>query len=587
MFEDDLKKISNMNHQILAKSFFYISAFLLKFALIAAIIPHQGRITVENQPFNGVGHFKFALVDQTGKIRWDHENSGGIPQESISIPVNQGFYHCKLGDISFPGMEPLADDLFTYDDPLSLRIWFSENGVELKQLGPDQPLLVAPYATATPWTKTDETASLLSEELIEQAIDNDTTSLSLIERMVSLGSNTLVSNDFNGSISLAMLDDDVHLKIASLEGNNSKQDNDIISVNQKLEIHTNKAIEREDLASELISELDSLALIDLSFEDRINQSEEQIISLTGGQSVNSDDIQNIENNITQIQSEIIKANQDLTNYKSTLIKRVQFDNTLILELDGISALNGEQQTRLSDLENNITNLSNKEIARQIQLDSFEDDLSGFNSKHQDQSKQIVDMERDLALHNTKDVVQDSYIDAINDDIIILKADDENTDTEIESLQNDITSILVKDVIQDANLTKNKSNISNLSNDLKNLDGNFFDFKLLVEKYLKPEILNQPVVSNSTGPIDANAGDAILIEMEGTGKFLTYQWYLAKSTFGVNGDLEYEDFIQIPNANSRTHEIPQANASDDEGLYRVVVSNEFGEITSDEILINIL
>ena len=586
MFEDALKKISTMNHQILAKSFFLISAFFLKSLLLAAIIPHQGRITVQNKPFNGVGHFKFALVDQSGKVRWDHENSGGIPQGSISIPVNQGFYHCKLGDISLPGMEPLADDLFTYDDPLSLRIWFSDNGLELKQLGPDQPLLVAPYATATPWTKTDEIASLLSEELLEQSIDNGTTSLSLIERMVSLGSNTLVSNDFNGSISLAMLDDDVHQKIASIEGNNSKQDNDLMSFNEKLEIHIGTAIKRQDLTPELINELDDLALIDLNYEDRIKKNEDQIVSLIGGQSGNSDDIQNIENNITQIMSDITMANQDLSNYKNTLIKRDQFDNTLILELDGFSALNGEQQTRLSDLENNITNLSNKEIARQIQLDGFEDDLSGINSKHQDQSKQIVNMERDLALHNTKDVVQDSYINTINDDIKILKEDDENTDTEIESLQDDITAILVKDVIQDANLTKNKSNIANLSDDLTNLDGNFSAFKLLVEKYLKPEILNQPVVSGSSSPINANAGDDILIEMDGSGKYLNYQWYLAKPKFGANGDVEFEDFIQIPNANSSTYEISQANASDHEGFYRVVVSNEFGGITSDSIQIQI-
>ena len=48
------------------KSIFFISAFFLKFLLLAAIIPHQGRITVQNQPFNGVGYFKFALVDQSG-----------------------------------------------------------------------------------------------------------------------------------------------------------------------------------------------------------------------------------------------------------------------------------------------------------------------------------------------------------------------------------------------------------------------------------------------------------------------------------------------------------------------------------------
>ena len=31
------------------------------------------------------------LVDQLGKVRWNHENGDGIPDTNLSLQVNQGF----------------------------------------------------------------------------------------------------------------------------------------------------------------------------------------------------------------------------------------------------------------------------------------------------------------------------------------------------------------------------------------------------------------------------------------------------------------------------------------------------------------
>ena len=63
--------------------------------------------------------------------------------------------------------------------------------------------------------------------------------------------------------------------------------------------------------------------------------------------------------------------------------------------------------------------------------------------------------------------------------------------------------------------------------------------------------------------------------------------LAKKTFAADGSVDREDYSKIPDSNSRALEINQANASEDEGWYRVEVSNEFGDVNSTEILINIL
>ena len=582
-----------MNRTFL-KTIFFILFVALKFSVVAAIIPHQGRITLNKLPYDGIGLFRFALVDQFGEVRWNHENGDGIPQSSISLNVHQGFYNCRLGDISTPGMSPLPDNLFTYDDPLSLRIWFSDGSSDLEQLGPDQPLLVAPYAAATPWTKTDEIASLLSEELDEQSNQSGTTSLTLIERIVSLGTNTLSVSDFNGSISLTMLNQDVHDRHSVLQGDVDLLDANISSLEEKLAIHIESQIERQNLSTTLTDELDSFAESIESHANRIIKSESDIVDLNSEQIVQDSKIKSLEGNTTMLQNDLTVTRQELSDLAASPIKRDQLDFTLALELDDISELNNEQQERLSNLDKNISDLSNREIAREVELNDFEKDLSGIIKKHEEQSVLIVNMERDLALHNTKDGVQDTYIDEVNDEIQNLKDADDFTDLEIDVINKEITDIMIKNTIQDVNLTKNNSNISNLSEDLSNLDGSFSAFKSLLEQYLKPEIVSEPTVYDSQGEVDVGAGekitplDSFSMEVQAGGKNLSYQWYLARRTNNPDGspDPYYEVPQIIPNATDKKHEIPQANASDHEGLYHVQVSNDFGDINSSKILIEL-
>ena len=293
-------------------------------------------------------------------------------------------------------------------------------------------------------------------------------------------------------------------------------------------------------------------------------------------------ILSLEGNTTKIIQDLATTNQNLADYKATPITKSQLDNSLNLELNNTQNLNNDQQDRLNQLDKNISDLSNREIARQIQLNDFESDLTDIISKHQEQSEEIVEFKRDLALHNTKDGIQDTYIDEINDEIKSLKDSDEFTDSEIESINEEITGIMIIDEIQDANLTKNKTNISNLTTDLSSLDGNFSAFKVLVEKYLMPEIASGPKVAGSLGPIDASAGDDISIEIEVEGRHLTYQWWFSKEAF--NGG--FDDYVKLDNTDSKVYPIQQANASEHSGKYKVEVSNEFGETTSSAITIHI-
>ena len=607
MFDDvGNQNFPMMNLKILLKRTLICIGLLLHTILAGAIIPHQGRITISNKPFDGPGMFKFALVDQSGKIRWNHEDSDGIPDSNISLHVNLGFYDCKLGDISIPGMQPITDDLFTFDDPLYLRIWFSDGTGDLEQLGPDQALLVAPYAISTPWTKTDEIASLLSDELDEQSEQRETTSLSLIERIVSLGANTVQIDDFNGSIPLSMLDKDVHERIIGLEGNVSLLDANISSLSDRLDNHIAAPIERQNLTSLLTDELDSFAALTQDHAGIISQAEVEIIALKEGQIAHVSKIKSLEGNTTKIF-------QDLDETAELLL---DLNISLVQELNEIHELDLGQQERLAQLDKNISFLSNREIARTVELNSFKENLSDITTKHEEQSLQIVEMERDLALHNTKDGIQDSYINVINDDIVSLKASDNFTETEIEDINTVITNIMIKNTVQDENLTQNNDKISTLTTDLSNLDrnftafetlvntnlsennssitslttdlsnleGNFSAFKLLLEPYLKPIIEQQPIVDGNTGPIDIKAGESIEIKVQVDGRELKYQWYLSKK---ILGDPQFGDFEKVSDGLSSTLPIPNADASIHEGKYKVVVSNAFGEIESDEILINIL
>jgi hypothetical protein len=81
------------------------------------------------------------------------------------------------------------------------------------------------------------------------------------------------------------------------------------------------------------------------------------------------------------------------------------------------------------------------------------------------------------------------------------------------------------------------------------------------KYLKPEITQQP----TAGSIYADTNHTISVTAEG--KYLTYQW----KKNGVN----------LAGETNATLKITDANATQHEGNYSVVVSNDFGSVESEE------
>ena len=117
------------------------------------LVSYQGRVTVDGEPFDGVGYFKFAFVDSQGRYVWTNDmpvqalDAGqqlGPPQRAVDLLVSNGLFSVLLGDTSLD-MQPIIPPVF-YDPDTKLRVWFSpEPGGPFQQL-PDRPLASAPYA---------------------------------------------------------------------------------------------------------------------------------------------------------------------------------------------------------------------------------------------------------------------------------------------------------------------------------------------------------------------------------------------------------------------------------------------------------
>jgi hypothetical protein len=86
------------------------------------------------------------------------------------------------------------------------------------------------------------------------------------------------------------------------------------------------------------------------------------------------------------------------------------------------------------------------------------------------------------------------------------------------------------------------------------------------KYLKPEITTQPQAST------IYAGGDGSVSFSAEGKYLTYQWK--------------KDGVDLAGETNATLNITDANATLHDGNYSVVVSNDFGSVESNEILLDV-
>src|SRR6185436_7810645 len=138
------------------KPFYFLLALTLS-AIIASnihsqvpqIIIFQGRVALNRSNLDGIGLFKFSLVNSNGTVTfWSNDGSGidgGEPNAAVPVLVEKGAYSVGLGDSGLPNMTPIAPAIFTNSD-IRVRVWFNEGKNAFQQLSPDLRISAVGYA---------------------------------------------------------------------------------------------------------------------------------------------------------------------------------------------------------------------------------------------------------------------------------------------------------------------------------------------------------------------------------------------------------------------------------------------------------
>ena len=134
----EMSVLKHLSKLLLASSLFLILAENIE---ASNSILYRGKVTVDNKPFNGKGHFKFALLLGEDRIFWQSTTTKDSiePSESMSLPVRNGRYEVYLGEV-LAGMPPLPKSTPDLFHSLNLRIWFSAGSEEFRILAPDHSL---------------------------------------------------------------------------------------------------------------------------------------------------------------------------------------------------------------------------------------------------------------------------------------------------------------------------------------------------------------------------------------------------------------------------------------------------------------
>lgn len=134
-------------------------------------VNYQAKVEAEGVPFDGVGQFKFAIVDPAGtNTYWSNDGTstgGGEPTNAVSLNVSGGLLNVMLGDASHPHMQSLPASAFLHPDTW-LRAWFGGgDGAVFERLAPDSKLASVPYAMVA---GTVPDGSLTGEKLARESV---------------------------------------------------------------------------------------------------------------------------------------------------------------------------------------------------------------------------------------------------------------------------------------------------------------------------------------------------------------------------------------------------------------------------------
>ena len=199
-----------------------------------SIVSYQGFILEDGVPYEGIGYFRFAIVNSDGGQTW----SNSLNPVSIPLDVHEGYFSVMLGDTDITGMSMLSAEVF--EDPISfLRVFFSPDDITFTQL-PDQQIASVPFALQA---EEAENASLLNnldasayqlrisgvcpEGKAIQEVNSDGSVVckdipggSFTLTSVGLGRYPSITIGTDGFGLISYRDDNAHLKVAHCENTN-------------------------------------------------------------------------------------------------------------------------------------------------------------------------------------------------------------------------------------------------------------------------------------------------------------------------------------------------------------------------------
>lgn len=124
--------------------FFCLMMFGQAVATDYVMFNYQGRVKVLGDYHNGLGEFKFAIVNNAGNVTlWSHDGTsvdGGETTSSLTINVVSGIFNVLVGDPS-AGFDPINRTVFNHPEQIKLRVWFSDGVNGFQQLLPDKKLI--------------------------------------------------------------------------------------------------------------------------------------------------------------------------------------------------------------------------------------------------------------------------------------------------------------------------------------------------------------------------------------------------------------------------------------------------------------
>ena len=116
------------------------------------LVSFQGKVTANGSAYNGVGYFKFAVVNAAGTTSyWSNDGTstvGNEPNAIVPLNVTNGLFTVRLGDTTQGGMSASLGAWVFGAPNRRLRVWFSTTGLtgSFEQLTPDDAIGAVPFA---------------------------------------------------------------------------------------------------------------------------------------------------------------------------------------------------------------------------------------------------------------------------------------------------------------------------------------------------------------------------------------------------------------------------------------------------------